>query len=75
MSVQAPGLYANGAKVHIAACSITGFFTDGSPLFNPPAGSGTVTIEGILRDANGNPITDGNGSNNSAIEVVQVIVP
>ena len=74
MRVQSPGLYANGGKVYIAACTLTGWFSDGSD-FNPPTGSDTVTIEAILRDANGNPTTDGNNSNNSALEVVEVIIP
>ena len=75
MRVQSPGLYYNGGPYYIAGCAITGRFTDGSPLFNPPTASGRVTIEAILRDANGNPTTDGNNSDNSAVEVVEVIIP
>ena len=69
MSVDSPGLYANGVgPAWQAACVYTGFFTDGSSN-NPPAASDTVTIEAVLLG------TDGFNLNNSAVKVVKVIIP
>jgi len=75
MKIQAPGLTENGGAWYMATCTVVGFFTDGTPLEVPPAASDVVTLQATLRDANGNPTTDGNNSNNVAVEVVEIAIP
>lgn len=68
MKVQAPGLYRNGGPYYMASCTLLGYFTD-------VVHSDVVTIQAVLGDTNGNPTTDGNNSNNTAVEVVEVVIP
>lgn len=71
-----PGMYANnqGQGEYRLACWTAGSWVDGDDL-TPLTNSDTATITVSLRDANGDPLIDGNLTNNVDVAVVELVVP